>query len=337
MADLRVGFVGAGTIAVAHAIALSRIEGVKITAAVDPLKERAEAMVKEFGGRAFTSFGEAADEVDAVWIGTPPFLHGENSVTALEAGKHVFVEKPVALSLSDAQSVVSAADRNNVKIAVGEMIRFYPAYREMRRIIHEGEIGDPVAVWSSRFSNSSLDFDPQWRWDPKKSGGFVFEWQTHEINTVRYLGGEIVSVDAQVHYSPKLPDYDVTMYSMLVFDNGSSGRIDGSVQFPYSFIERGALGTEGSVIAKDDETLLIHRLDGGAPRTFEAKIGIHEGEHGRTTLRRELEDRDFVEAIREDREPLMNGREGRADVEVALAVHKSSRERRIVNLPLNDA
>ncbi len=337
MADLRVGFVGAGIIAVAHAIALSRIEGVKITAAVDPLKERAEKLAAEFGGRAFTSFHDAADDVDAVWVGTPPYLHCENSLAALEAGKHVFVEKPIALSLSDADSMIRAADRGNLKLAVGEMIRFYPAYREMRRIIEAGEIGEPVCVWSHRFSNSSLDFDPQWRWDPKKSGGFVFEWQTHEINTVRYLGGEVVSVDGSVYYSPRLPEYDVTAYATLVFENGSTGRVDGSVQFPYSFAERGALGSQGSVIAQDDETLLVYRLDSAAPEIYKGIIGIHEGEHGRTTLRRVLEDRDFVDAIREDREPSMSGREGRADIEVALAIHESSREGRIVELSPRDA
>ena len=337
MADLRVGFVGAGIIAVAHAIALSRIEGVKITATIDPLKGRAEKLAGEYGGRAFMSFEDAADEVDAVWIGTPPYLHCQNSLAALEAGKHVFVEKPMALSLSDADSMIRAAGRGNLKLGVGEMIRFYPAYREMRRIIQAGEIGEPVSIWSHRYSNSSLDFDPQWRWDPKKSGGFVFEWQTHEINTIRYLGGEVVSVDASVYYSPRLPDYDVTAYATLVFENGCMGRVDGSVQFPYSFTERGALGAEGAVIAQDDEALLIHRLDSAAPEVYKGIIGIHEGEHGRTTLRRVLEDRDFVDAIRQDREPSMNGREGRADVEVALAIHESSRERRIVELSPRDA
>ncbi|MCY3800422.1 MAG: Gfo/Idh/MocA family oxidoreductase [Chloroflexi bacterium] len=332
MADLRVGFVGAGIIAKAHAIALNRIEGVTITAAIDPLKDRAEELVAEFGGKAFTSFDDAADEVDAVWVGTPPYLHCENSLAALEAGKHVFVEKPIALSLADADAMIEVADRGNLKLAVGEMIRFYPAYREMRRIIDAGEIGDLVSVWSHRYSNSSLDFDPQWRWDPKKSGGFVFEWQTHEINTIRYLGGEVVSVDASVYYSPKLPEYDVTAYASLVFENGSTGRVDGSVQFPYSFVERGALGTEGAVIARDDETLMIHRLDSAAPEVYRGIIGIHEGEHGRTTLRRVLEDRDFVAAIRDDRQPSMNGREGRADIEVALAIHESSREGRTVKL-----
>ncbi len=332
MADLRVGFVGAGIIAKAHAIALNRIEGVTITAAIDPLKDRAEELVAEFGGKSFTSFDHAADDVDAVWVGTPPYLHCQNSLAALEAGKHVFVEKPIALSLADADAMIEVADRGNLKLAVGEMIRFYPAYREMRRIIDAGEIGDPVSVWSHRYSNSSLDFDPQWRWDPKKSGGFVFEWQTHEINTVRYLGGEVASVEASVYYSPRLPEYDVTAYASLVFENGAAGRVDGSVQFPYSFIERGALGTEGAVIARDDETLMIHRLDSAAPEVYRGIIGIHEGEHGRTTLRRVLENRDFVAAIRDDREPSMDGREGRADIEVALAIHESSREGRTVKL-----
>ena len=144
-------------------------------------------------------------------------------------------------------------------------------------------------------------------------------------------------MDASVYYSPRLPEYDVTAYASLVFENGSTGRVDGSVQFPYSFTERGALGTEGAVIAQDDETLLIYRLENAAPEVYKGIIGIHEGEHGRTTLRRVLEDRDFVDAIRQDREPSMNGREGRADVEVALAIHESSREGRTVRLSPRDA
>ncbi len=333
MPDIKVGFIGAGTIAIAHAIALSRITGVEIAAAADPIRERAESLTREFGGQAFTSFADMRDSVAAVWVNTPPYLHHGHSLEALSAGKHVFVEKPIALNLEHADELIATAERNNLKLAVGEMIRFYPVYQEMRRVLQEGEIGDPVAVWSRRFSNSSLSYDPQWRWDPAKSGGFIFEWQTHEINTVRHIGGEVVSVLAQVRYSPKLPDYDVTMHSILGFANGSTGLIDGSVQYPISFTDRGAMGTEGSVVAEDDETLVVRRLDDDEPRIFEGRIGAGEREHGRTTLRRELEDTDFVEAIRDDRNPMMNGREARADIEVALAIHESSRRGEIVNLP----
>src|SRR5690349_10354965 len=72
---LRIGFLGGGGIALAHAIALSRIPGVRITAAADPIEERARAITKEFGGRAFTDFNSMWDLVDAVWVCTPPFMH----------------------------------------------------------------------------------------------------------------------------------------------------------------------------------------------------------------------------------------------------------------------
>ncbi|HEY2931542.1 MAG TPA: Gfo/Idh/MocA family oxidoreductase [Acidobacteriota bacterium] len=331
---LRVGFFGAGGIALAHAIALARIQGARIEAAADPVLERAEAITSEFGGRAFGDFHQMFDHVDVVWVCTPPFLHRDHAVACLNAGKHVFLEKPIALKLDDADVILAAAQKNKVKLAVGEMIRFYPVYREMKRLIGSGAIGTPTCVWSRRYESSDLAFDPPWRWDPTKSGGYIMEWQTHEINTVRYIGGNVVSVCAQVHFSPRLPNYDVTMHSLIEFENGATGVVDGSVQFAYPFIERGAMGTEATIIARDDETLAIRRLDNQEERSYRAPIAAHEGEHGRTTLRRVLENQDFIGAIEEDRAPLMSGEEARADLEVALAVHQSSAEKRMVRLPL---
>jgi predicted dehydrogenase len=131
-----------------------------------------------------------------------------------------------------------------------------------------------------------------------------------------------------------LRNYDVTMHSVLEFETGATGVVDGSVQFAYPFIDRGAMGTEGTIVARDDETLAIKRLDTQEERTYSAPIGARECEHGRTTLRRVLENQDFIESIEQGREPAMNGSEARADLEVALAIHKSSAEKRVVRLPL---
>ena len=161
---LRVGFVGAGGIALAHAIALARIKGVRIEAVADPVVERAESITREFGGRALADFRDMWDLIDAAWVCTPPFLHNDHALECLKAAKHVFLEKPIALSLRDADAIVQAADKNRVKLAVGEMIRFYPVHKEMRRLVASGAVGELKCVWSRRYKTSDLSFDPQWRW-----------------------------------------------------------------------------------------------------------------------------------------------------------------------------
>src|SRR3954463_9855503 len=106
---LRVGVIGAGVMGRAHAQALSGILQAQIVAVADPILERARDLAGRYKAQAYADYRDLLDDVDAVWICTPSFLHREQAETSAAAGKHLFVEKPLALSIADGQAIIATA------------------------------------------------------------------------------------------------------------------------------------------------------------------------------------------------------------------------------------
>jgi myo-inositol 2-dehydrogenase/D-chiro-inositol 1-dehydrogenase len=186
--SVRVGLIGAGRIAQVHAAAYQRIARGSIVSVTDPILPAAQKMSAEHGYELSPTFGDilADDSIDAVLLATPNFLHADQTIQALEAGKHVFCQKPIALTLPDADRVVAAAKANDRILQFGFMLRFTPPIPQLHDRLVAGELGSLIAAQAAVFG-----WEPSndWFYDPKNGGGVILDTLVHFGDLVLWLFG----------------------------------------------------------------------------------------------------------------------------------------------------
>lgn len=129
-------------------------------------------------------------DIDAVFVCTPDHLHAEHAIAALNAGKHVFLEKPMAITIGDCDAILAAADRGTAKIYVGHNMRFFPVMRKMRELIAAGCIGRVEAVWCRHFISYGGDaYFKDWHSERRHTTGLLLQKGAHDIDIIHYLAG----------------------------------------------------------------------------------------------------------------------------------------------------
>jgi myo-inositol 2-dehydrogenase/D-chiro-inositol 1-dehydrogenase len=190
MTVLRVGIVGAGLIAGVHARAYRRTPGVEVAAVVDPVRGKASRLAEEYGAVALGSVGELlGTSVDIVDVCTPPDLHADVAVAALEAGRHVFCEKPLARTLEDGRRIVAAAARSPGVLMVGHVARFEPDHAKAKELVDAGRIGELRMVTHSTTWAVPSWTEGGWAADPTRSGGPVIDQAVHSFDFARWVVG----------------------------------------------------------------------------------------------------------------------------------------------------
>lgn len=230
---VKVGFIGTGGIAGAHLSTLKSFEDVELVAMCDVVEERAKSRANEFGGKAFTDFREMFDKVDmdAVYICTPPFAHGEQERIACEKGIHMFIEKPIAVTLEQAIIINDYVQRSGVITSVGYHWRYQSNTQTALSVLRkEKKILGALGYWMG-----GLPGTPWWR-VRAQSGGQHVEQTTHIFDLCRYLVGS----DAQTVHGvaasgtmTDVPNYDVDDMSMvnILFKNGAIANITSACVF----------------------------------------------------------------------------------------------------------
>jgi predicted dehydrogenase len=195
---LKVGIIGAGGIAEAHAAAYALLPQAQVTAVVDIRPERAEFIARKFGARTYNSVEKllVSEQLDMVDICTPSFLHKEMAILFLEHGLHVLCEKPIARALADAQAMVEAANRNQCKFMIAQVIRFWPEYVYLKQSVDDGRYGKLVQASFSRICGA-----PVWAWegwyvDDQCSGQAPYELGIHDTDFICHLLGKPQAVRA---------------------------------------------------------------------------------------------------------------------------------------------
>lgn len=132
----------------------------------------------------------ANPKVDAVFVCTPDYLHAEHAVAALEAGKHVFCEKPMAITIEDCDRIIAAAKKSTGKLFVGHNMRYFPVMQKMRELIEQGCIGRVEAIWCRHFINYGGDaYFKDWHSERALSTGLLLQKGAHDIDIIHWLGG----------------------------------------------------------------------------------------------------------------------------------------------------
>jgi predicted dehydrogenase len=187
---INVAIVGSGFMGQTHAGAWSALAGrARVVVVSSRSQERAARVAALCGAEATADLYAPIDraDVDVVDICLPTPQHREAAERAFAAGKHVLLEKPIALTLEDAGAITAAAERAGRLLVVGLVLRFWPEYVELRRIVDSGELGRPLAAAALRLSPPPAWND--WMIDPERSGGVCVDLMVHDFDTVSALLG----------------------------------------------------------------------------------------------------------------------------------------------------
>ena len=226
---VKVGFIGAGGNASGHMNRVSQIEGTQIVAICDLNESRAAEAAGRYGAKAYTDYRRMIDEVemDAVYVSVPPFAHYDAEIRAAEKKIHLFVEKPVALTLEKGIQIWEAIERNGVISCVGYQLRYGSYVEAIREFLQDKNIAMAVAErWGS------MIIPKRWWHMMERSGGQLVEQTTHQVDLLRYWVGDVREVYAryalQVHkHTPEVTIPDLQILT-LQFANGALGYIASS-------------------------------------------------------------------------------------------------------------
>ena len=339
-----VGLVGSQFISSIHAESLKTVSEAEIIAVMSPTKGNAKKFATKHGiPHHFTNLDEmlAMKEIDMIVIGAPNSLHCEIALKAAKAGKHMVVEKPLCMNLAEADLMIDACKRANVKLMYAEELCFTPKYVRLKALLDEGALGRPVLLkQSEKHDGPHADHF----WDVEKSGGGVtMDMGCHAIEFFRWMNGRkpIKSVYAQmttsVHKDKTIGDDNAII--ILEFENGVIALAEESWTKLGGMDDRAEIhGSEGVAYADV--------LQGNSIQTYSKKgVGYAVEKAGNTigwsfTMYEEIwnygfpqEFAHFVDCVKNDKKPAVTGEDGRAVLEVIFAAYESAGTHKKVFMP----
>ena len=221
---LKVGIIGGGWIARRHVPAIDAAEAVELVAACDVDAERAQAIAWPRGAHAYEDWRQMLqrEELDALWVCTPPLMHREPTVTALEQGVHVYLEKPLARTAADGEAIVAAAAGREALCMVGYQWHASELLDDVRAATE----GQAIAMLTGR--NYGPTAGRPWFVDSSQGGGQILERGSHHIDLQRAIAGEITAVQATagaVTLTPGSKDVDDVLTLTFHFSSGALGSV----------------------------------------------------------------------------------------------------------------
>lgn len=282
---VRLGVVGCGFFGrlLAHSAAAG---GGRVVAVTDTYPPAAETLAAELGcdvEQGALALANRAD-VDAVFVATPNHAHVAPVLAAISAGKHVFVEKPMAIQATDCEQMLAAAQVAGVRLLVGHIMRLFPAVAKMRHAIESGEIGRPLVARAVRVRWVNLADQPAnwWKLNAALSGGDLMH-EIHELDLLCWLLGEVKAVSARIANlaHTALPGYDDVIQLSLEFENGALATLEMGTAYHRPEWTCWISGTEGAVALDLRAGSLSHyRADGSSQME-----GVFELEEANASLR----------------------------------------------------
>ena len=326
MDQIGLALVSCGNMGKSLVTAAADLDLCRVVAVADPVEEKARTLADELGVPHHVDTAEllARDDVDAVIVASPNFTHCEVTCQAAAAGKHVFVEKPMALNTADCTSMIDACDAAGVKLMVGQVLRYLPTFQAIRDLIATGDYGEPFAIRTTRIGGGwGGKYSASWRMRKDQCGGPLFEVSQHELDFMRCVCGDVESVAAAMgQYREFAVDYEDLDFVMLHFKRGGKGCLMAGHAAVLGGYDGMILCTKGGLTFKGWGEV-THQVEGQEPVTLTPAADDYE-----PGVRREV--REFLEAVRDDTEPPIPGEEGRRNVAVAEAAHIAAQEQRVV-------
>lgn len=353
--EIRLAIIGLGDMGSAHAEGFDHIEGCRVTWVCDPNlsnRERALGLLRNNKPQICDDFRDLLDkdDVDAVVISVPNYLHHEVAVPFLDKGMPVFLEKPIAPTLDQCDSIMRAAQRTGAILQIGLVYRYSKIYNRMAQEVQSGKFGQVTMMWCKEFRD---EFPPaDWFYDEQKSGGALVEKDCHHFDIFNWMigsrpvrvfasGGQHVFQNGKpaliknsyTHYPPKIIDNSTIVdhaWVIIDYENGSKANL-GLCMYLKPFncmdegLEIGVIGSNGrQMVAKRDETLGIY---GGEDRQKELiHFDVHSETFGDGHIGGQRQRHEFLRSIRTGSQPFSDVNVGRDSLLIALAAERSIKE-----------
>ena len=341
MAHIRVAVVGTGGIARQHGLAVANNPAATIVAAVDIDRERREQFAARWGGEPLDRLAPALDRVDAVYVLTPPGFRRHYALQAIGAGKHLFCEKPLAITVDDGAAIAEAAEKQGVVAMTGFNQRYRSGYRRLHDTARGGSLGKLHHFWCQRFGMGAGALGTaaggNWRTDPATLCGMTVESLSHDIDLMRWIMDDEVASVSGVTFSTAtdLEGFDNNSHVLLRLRSGASAVINASWSSRIGFNSRGVLGTRGTAFVSGTA---LGNNGTWCSREFHRKTDDDEFEMVEM-LQDDLDDRsyrretdDFIKAIATGRKPLVSVSDGYQALRVSHAILESARTSETVAL-----
>ncbi|SDI80180.1 Gfo/Idh/MocA family protein [Alteribacillus bidgolensis] len=333
MTNLKVAVIGCGSITKnRHLLEYDNNQQTEIVAVCDINEERAQEAAEKYEANAYTNYEQLleTEEIDAVSVCLPNYLHAPVSIAALNAGCHVLCEKPMATSREEADNMIKAAESNQKKLMIAHNQRFVASHVKAKELIEKGDVGK-IYSFRTTFGHGGPD---RWSADGKKSWffnkgqavmGAMGDLGVHKADLLRYLlNEEFVEVAGFVETNTKQNiDVDDNAVCILKTESGVVGTLAAS--WAYKTIEDNStviFGEHATLRLEDDPNYsLIAQYTNGDVVKYE--LGqIQSNDKGGQTNTQVINH--FVECIIHDKEPLISGEEGKKSLEVILAAMESN-------------
>ena len=340
------GLVGCGLISQFHGNAIKAAAGAELIAATDPQPDRLAKFCGDFGCEAAASFEAllADPRIDVVNVLTPNAMHAQFAIPALDAGKHVVIEKPPDMTLEKVDAMIEARDRNHKQVAISLQVRFRKPIQAMYDAIRSGRFGKLYYAGAHMkwFRDTAYYLSDDWRSKRDQGAGVTIQHAFHYIDLLHHLMGEAQAVEARM-FNVAHPDVQLedTLQAFIDWENGAKGIVEASTAlWPGTDIRIEINGENGTAIMQG-ERITTWKFREELPGDAEM---LQVGDALQTTAAGGAADfaftehmymiEDMVKAINEGGQPWVTLEKARGSLEIALAMYKSADAGAAVKLPL---
>jgi len=347
MKKVKIGVVGVKGIGRIHIESIVSSENAELFAVADVNEEIGKATASKYGVEWYRNYEEMLEleDLDAVTICTPHFLHHQMALKAFEYDKHVLVEKPMAISVSQADKMIQKSKKKGLKLGVVFQERTKPINMEIKRLIDSGELGEiyRACIEACYFRTQAYYNRDAWRgkW-ATEGGGVLINQAIHDLDVLQWLLGMPIKIQGQIGTMYHDIEVEDLASATMLFKNGAQGIFQASVVDPIRTMRLEVCGEQGKIELNGGarravlkETLRRYIASGKIWDDSQEFQWLEIKSETKTIRRHRIIIEDFAQAIISDREPFVNGEEGRKALELVNAIILSSYEGKAVSLPIN--
>ncbi len=322
---LKVAVIGVGSMGQNHARVFFHSDTAHLAAVADAYQEQAEKIARKYNAKAYADYREMLlrEDIDAVSIAVPTSLHKEAALFSLQAGKHVFIEKPIASSVQEAQEVIAKAREMQKKLMVGHIEHFNPAVQELKARLQKGELGEIYKIDVQRigpFPGRITDV------------GVIIDLSVHDLDVINYLLEEspvrlYAEMQQRLH-----PSHEDSVTALLRYPGGVLAVLNINYLSPTKTRQLKVFGKKGMFLANYlDQELYFYENKGFTADTWES---VTEGDMKKIIIPKkeplQLELEAFVDCVRNGRSSPVSGEHGLAMLGLAEHILLSAREKKIL-------
>ena len=341
--ELGFGVIGCGVITPWHIYGILHTKGAKLVAISDMVEERAKKLAQENKVSWYSDYRKMLEreDIDVVNICTPSGTHGEIAIEAAKAGKHIIVEKPMEITLEKCDEMISACRKANVKLATIFQSRFSPSVKRLKKAVTEGKFGRLILgdMYNKWYRSQEYYDSGKWRGTWKLDGGGALMNQgIHGVDLLQYIMGPVDSLYAYAKTLTHKIEVEDTAVAVINFKSGALGVIETTTSVYPGFSRKLEIHGEKGTVIIEGEDIIRWEFEGEESEIKEITSKKKAGTSAKPTAmgkeRHRVQIEEMVKAIKENREPLVNGEEGRKAIEIISAIYKSSRTGKPVKFPL---